>query len=102
MRYPRRMSRTEGTSITSADELVRWIRDYLGPKDGKYGRENHRSRNGELVQLPSYKDAILKDAKASAYVPIASRHTNTADPRKPTRTSPPRASANSGRRKSMN
>lgn len=58
----------------TADELVRWIRDYLGPAMENTGVKIIAPETVNWYSFPSYKDAILKDAKASAYVPIVATH----------------------------
>jgi len=58
----------------TADEIVRWVRDYLGPAMEGTGVKIIAPETVNWYSFPSYKTAILKDAKASAYIPIIATH----------------------------
>lgn len=58
----------------TADEIVRWVRDYLGPAMEGTGVKIIAPETVNWYSFPSYKTAILKDEKASAYIPIIATH----------------------------
>ena len=58
----------------TADEIVRWVRDYLGPAMEGTGVKIIAPETVNWFSFPSYKTAILADAKASAYIPIIATH----------------------------
>ena len=58
----------------TADEIVRWVRDYLGPAMEGTGVKIIAPETVNWFSFPSYKKAILADAKASAYIPIIATH----------------------------